>query len=185
MKSLAILRARLGVFRDDLRGTVSIEAVIMLPLLFWAYVAMLTYFDAYRQASGAIKNSYTIGDMMSRETNAINNAYMNGAYSFLNFMSESADNAKLRVTVVRWDATTQKMKRDWSKTRGGAVALTTLEVENLRSRLTNLVDNERLIVVETWEHYVPPFAVGLAEQDLYNFVFTRPRFAPQLPWSDL
>ncbi|UYV38639.1 hypothetical protein N4R57_06200 [Rhodobacteraceae bacterium D3-12] len=43
-----------------------------------------------------------------------------------------------------------------------------------------MVDEERIILVETWTDYNAPFNVGLNGQTISTFVFTRPRFAPQL-----
>ena len=43
-----------------------------------------------------------------------------------------------------------------------------------------MVDEERQILVETRTVYEPPFTVGLSQQTLRTFVFTRPRFAPQV-----
>ena len=45
-------------------------------------------------------------------------------------------------------------------------------------------DNERVILVETWSTYSPLFEVGLDQSDIYNFIFTSPRFAPLLPWYE-
>lgn len=171
-------------FRKDDSGTVAVESIIVLPLLFWSLMAMYAFFDAYRQASLNVKAAYTIGDMLSRETNFVTNDYMNTAHNLFDLMTRSNSASKLRVTVVRWDGVNNQYKRDWSKTRGSVPELTNTQVRNLAAKLPVMPHNERVIVVETWARYYPPFNVGIDEQDLYNFVFTRPRFAPQLLWSD-
>ena len=53
----------------------------------------------------------------------------------------------------------------------------------MQNRLPVVPNNERLILVETWADYNPPFNVGINRQYLYNFVFTRPRFAPQVKYE--
>ncbi len=171
-------------FVQDESAVVAVEAIVMLPMMFWGYVAMFTFFDAYRQTSINVKAAYTISDNISRETLAINPAYMSGSHALLELLTRSAGPAKLRVTVARYDDVEKKYKRDWSKAQGGATALTSAQVEALNTKLPVMVHNERVIIVETWSTYAPPFRVGLEQQDLYNFVFTRPRFAPQLVWSD-
>jgi hypothetical protein len=45
-------------------------------------------------------------------------------------------------------------------------------------------DNERVILVETTNTFVPLLKVGLSNIELENFVFTRPRFTSQLVWSN-
>lgn len=171
-------------FRDDTRGTVAVESIIVLPLLFWSLMAMYAFFDAYRQASLNVKAAFTVGDMLSRETNFVDAAYLQTSQSLFELMTRSYSASKLRVTVVRWDEDNQIYKRDWSKTRGNVPELSNTDVKNMADRLPVMPDNERVIVVETWARYFPPFNIGIEEQDLYNFVFNRPRFAPQLLWTD-
>lgn len=172
-------------FRDDRRGSVAIEAVVMLPILFWALVATFTFFDAYRQVGQSIKANYTISDMLSRETAYINPDYMNTAQQLYNLMTRTTTATRLRITVVRYDGPSETFKRDWSKTRGSVSPLTSAQVADLESRLPSIPHNDRLIVVETWKDYKPPFRIGIEPQELYHFSFTRPRFAPILPWSDV
>jgi hypothetical protein len=179
-----MFKARLTAFRDDTRGTVTVESALMIPMLFWAWATMYVFFDAYRQTSVNVKAAYTISDMVSRETTPINPAYMNGAYALLELLTRSPEPTKLRVTVIRWDNVNQKYKMDCSKTKGNIGALTNTAVGGMASKLPVMVHNERLIFIETWSKYSPPFRVGLQEQDLYNAVFTRPRFAPQVIWND-
>ncbi|MCM2560772.1 hypothetical protein M8756_03085 [Lutimaribacter sp. EGI FJ00015] len=178
------MKTGLRGFRDDLRGVVAVESIIVLPLLFWALLAMYAFFDAYRQAGLNIKAAYTIGDLLSRETNYVTDDYLDTTHQLFDLMTRSQSNSKLRVTVVKWNESDQRYQRDWSKTRGGIPELTNTDVKNLAEKLPDMPDGERVIVVETWARYAPPFKVGIDEQDLYNFVFTRPRFAPQLVWKD-
>ena len=167
-------------FRDDSRGSLTVEAVVILPILFWAMLAMLVFFDGYRQSSLNIKAAYTIGDMLSREVDPIDNAYLNGLYQLQQQLARSANAPKMRVTVARYDGAKKEFRRDWSHQRGGVTALSDNDVRAMTDRLPAMPNNERVILVETWADYEPPFNVGLKRQDLYNFVFTRPRFAPQL-----
>ncbi|SDN42394.1 hypothetical protein SAMN05216196_101493 [Lutimaribacter pacificus] len=178
------LVATLRNFRDDSRGTITVEAVIAAPLVVWMTVACYAFFDGYRQASLNVKAAYTIGDLLSRETNYVTNDYLSSTHELFDLMTRSRSASKLRVTVVRWNESRNRYERDWSKSRGGVPELTSTQVSNMADRLPVMQNNERLIVVETWARFYPPFKVGIEEQDLYNFVFTRPRFAPQLLWKD-
>ncbi len=184
MAKLCPLRTRLRQFRDDTKGTVAIEAVIALPVLFWAFMATFVFFDAYRQNSINIKAAYMVGDMLSRETSAIDDDYMDGMMSLFEYLAGTERQTKLRVTVLQWDEEDDKYYRDWSESRGGVTLLTNNDLENLRDSLPILSDNERAILVETWSGYEPPFSVGLGDQDMYNFVVTSPRFAPLLAWDN-
>ena len=54
------------------------------------------------------------------------------------------------------------------------------------NRFLNQIQPKLVIMVETETQYVPPFELPvLNEADLfYTYGFTRPRFAPQIVWSD-
>jgi hypothetical protein len=178
-----LARARLRRFAGDVRGSVTVEAVIALPFLFWALMAMLVYFDAYRQSSLNVKAAFTIGDMISREVEPITPAYLDGAVNLFDELARTATPPRMRVTVVRYNQAQNRYFRDWSQQRGGVPVLTDADLLSMANRLPMVPDNERLILVETWSDYIPPFNVGINRQDLYNFVFTRPRFAPQVKFE--
>jgi hypothetical protein len=174
---------RLRQFARDMRGSVTVEAVIALPFLFWAMLAMLVFFDAYRQSSLNVKAAFTIGDMISREVDPITPAYLDGALQLFDELARTATPPRMRVTVVYFNQSQNRFYRDWSQQRGGVPILTDADLVNMRNRLPMVPNNERLILLETWSDYNPPFNVGIKRQDLYNFVFTRPRFAPQVKFE--
>ena len=180
----AFAGARLRAFLSETRGTVAIEAVIALPVLFWMFMASFVYFDAYRQSSINIKAAYMVGDMLSRETNAIDDDYLDGMKSLFDYLAGTEASSRMRVSVLNWDEEDNEYLLDWSEVRGSVQALTDQDMDAIKSDLPVLSDNERLILVETWSYYTPPFDVGLAKQDMENFVFTSPRFAPLLAWAD-
>jgi hypothetical protein len=170
-------------FISDGSGSVAVEAVLVLPFLFWAFLATFVYFDAFRQSAVNQKAAYTIGDMLSRETAAVNDTYVNSLQSLFEFLTKRNSEPSLRVSVAMWDEEDNRYRLDWSEGRGNRGALTEDEVNAMRDRLPNLPDNERIILVETWSTYKPAFNVGLKQDELYNLVFTSPRFAPQLVWE--
>lgn len=171
---------RLRLFRAEQSGTVTIEAVIMLPILFWAFCALYTFFDAYRYTSIAHKTAYTISDAISRETNPIDDAYLDGQHGLMSFLTRSSSTHRMRVTVVRHDANEDEYLVEWSQVRGPVTAHPDGDASALVDQLPTMVDEERMIVVETWSDYEPPFNIGLADTTIQTFVFTRPRFAPQV-----
>ncbi len=179
------LKTHLKAFRDDVEGSVSIEAVMIFPALFWAFCAMVVFFDAYRQTSVNNKAAYTISDMISRETQPMNPQYLENAKKFLDYLTISdGSDTSLRVSLLRWKAANQEFETVWSETVGNKTALQTDNVKSWSDRLPIMVNNEQIIVVETWTDYEPPLNVGLAARDISSFVFTRPRFSPQIVWSD-
>lgn len=181
---LTKLRHHLCRFRDDTRGSITVEFALMMPLLFWAYGASYVFFDGYRQSAINLKTAYTIGDLLSRETDAIDNTFIDSIYALQGILIRTNAPRSLRVSVVRWDEDTEAYSLEWTATRGDATAMTENEAAGLQSRLPAMSDEDRVILVETWNTWEPPFTVGLPTTEFEDFVFTRPRFAPQLVWAD-
>lgn len=184
IRSLKLILARFGR-RED--GQMSIEAALFIPLILMVITATYTLHDAFRYKSLNTKAAYTISDALSRETDPINYAYLDGMVHTLEYLTRSEGPYSLRVTMVRWNKKKNKYIVDWSKTRGDFNRLRTRDLPSIEDQLPTLLHNERVIVVETATDYVPPFEVpGLVTSELfYNFAFTRPRFAPKLVWSNV
>lgn len=172
-------------FRDNERGSIALECVLVLPMLFWAYLSMYSFFHAYRTHSLNIKTAYAIGDAISRETTPLDSAYLNGVHQMAAYMSwTQADNFAIRITSVKYDADADEYLRDWSQKKGWMPPLDDAAVEDLRDHLPVMPDGERVVVVETFEKYDPPFNMGLSDHEIHNFVFTRPRYAPRVCFDE-
>ncbi|WP_439141207.1 TadE/TadG family type IV pilus assembly protein [Planktotalea sp.] len=175
---------KLRSFVSETKASASVEAAIIFPAVFWAYAAMFTYFEAFRAQAVAEKSAYAISDMISRETQPITPSYMTNARNIYKDLSGlSPGETALRVTLLRWDAQGSVFKVDWSKRRGDIPRLRTRDVTEYNTLLPTLIDNERIILVETASDYDPAFSVGLEPRVIETFVFTRPRYAPQIVWD--
>ena len=172
-------------FRDEDQGSIAVETIIVIPILFWGYLSMFAIFDAYRQQAINQKAAYTLGDIISRETTPIDNNYLIGAREMLAYLTanETTDVA-LRVTSVTYDEDNDEYVRFWSEKKGWMPELSNEAIQALRDNLPVMPDNETVVVVETFVNYDPPFNTGLQNREIHNFVFTRPRYAPQVLWSD-
>ena len=179
------LFSRLRRFRDETDGNVTIEFVLAMPILFWAFMASFVFYDGYRQSTVNLKAAYTIGDLISRETEEINDNYIDSMHNLLTMMVDSASSGDvdLRISVVRWDEADDRYYVDWSANRGFSEELADANVMELETRLPVMPDNERVILIETNNLFRPLFRVGLDDIDLENFVFTRPRFVSQVVWE--
>lgn len=172
-------------FRDDERGSIAVETIIIIPMIFWIYLTMFSIFDAYRNHAINQKAAYTIGDIISRETTPLDSKYMWGSRDLLAYLTANeANNVAIRVTSVKYDAVNDEYKRDWSKKWGWVPTLGNNEVSALKDNLPVMPHNERVMVVETFAKYEAPFNTGLSDHEIHNFVFTRPRYAPRVLWSD-
>ncbi|WP_418592978.1 TadE/TadG family type IV pilus assembly protein [Ponticoccus sp. (in: a-proteobacteria)] len=183
---LRVISSRLGRFARREDGTIAVETVLWVPLLLTVLASTFSLHDAFRYKSLNVKAAYTISDALSRETDPIDYAYLDGMVDVMEFLTRSDGPYSLRVTLVRYNDTDGTYVSEWSRTRGAFDALGNRDLEDLYEKLPNMLHNERVIVVETETEYNPPFAVpGLNEARLfYNFGFTRPRFAPKIVWQD-
>lgn len=172
--------SRVSVFRKQQEGSISVEALLILPLLAWAYLATFVYFDAFRAKNTNLKAAYTISDAISREAD-VNDAYLNSMKRLLNFLTDSRHSTKMRVTVLSYRSSDDKYYLLWSKKRGPNIStLTNSDLETLRTKLPKITDFDTLIIVETFMAYEPAFNVGINALSIDNFVVTRPRFSPGL-----
>jgi Flp pilus assembly protein TadG len=172
-------------FAGETRGTLAIEAVIGIHLLVFIFAAVFTYFDAYRSHAVAEKAAYSVSDMISRETDPITPTYLSNARNIYRDLSGLNDSeTALRVTMLRWNENQNRFYIDWSKTRGDTPRLRNADVAFWQEKLPTMVHNERIILLETASDYAPAFKnVGIQPRIIETFVYTRPRFAPQLVWS--
>jgi len=167
--------------RED--GVIALEAMIILPAMFWAFLTMFSIFHSFRTHGLTQRAAYSVGDAISRETVPIDAEYLTGVHQLFEYLSNSQGDTSIRVTSILYDQSENRFYRDWSQTRGGVLPLTNSNVENWHDKLPVLPDRERIIVVETWTTYEAPFKTGLEEREIKNFVFTRPRYAPRVCWE--
>ncbi|MCC1491722.1 TadE/TadG family type IV pilus assembly protein [Cognatishimia sp. F0-27] len=183
---LSPLRRSASRFLRDEEGNLSVEALIWTPLIVTILGATFSLYDAFRYKALNTKAAFTISDAISRETDPLDAQYLDGMVDVLEFLTRSEGPYSIRVTLVRYNDDDDAYETIWTQTRGDFDAMTNVDLEEMRSGLPTLLHNERVIVVETATEYAPPIPVpGLNTEELfYNMAFTRPRFAPNLGWSE-
>jgi len=173
---------RLRMFGADLKGSLSVETVLIFPVLSWCYIAMFIYFDAFRAQSTNLKAAYTISDMLSRELDPVNASYLDGLNQVFDYLTNTAKPTWIRVTVVTWDDTNKVFKVQWSHATKNRPSLTNATISQISDQIPVMPEADSVIVVETTMAYEPAFSVGLGAFTFDNLVVTRPRFAGQLKW---
>lgn len=172
-------------FIRDERGVITAETVILTPVLVWVFLALFVYWDGFRAQTTTIKASYTVADLISRESAAINNAYINGMHQVYRYMVATNEPTWMRVTSIRYSTTTDRYTVLWSRSTSSSQSPvhTNTTINELRARLPLPAHNDALLVVETWRRFTPAFQVGLSEGTFYELVTIRPRFLSPLPIS--
>lgn len=170
-------------FRRNEEGSIAIEAVLIFPILCWAYLGTFVFFDAFRTQSNSVKATYTIADMLSREDDAFTPNYMSALWRLQKFLTTSNKEPRLRISEVQFSAAQNKNIVIWSQTRGTVPVMTTARLQNYTDQIPFMPDGEKVVIVETWLVYEPIFTFGLDAMVFQSFIATRPRFASQLCWS--
>jgi len=174
-------------------GGMSVEAVIIFPILLWAFIAMFVFWDAFKSQNVNLKATYTIADMISREGGSIDEAYIDGANGVYGYLTGNRPDNETRVTVVSVglaaDGVTPEMALEWSHSTDQTSMPEIADIAEIRDRLPLMSVGDQLIVVETqvlWEpimERVPLVGTILSARTMDETVFTSPRFVPQVIWG--
>lgn len=185
MRMLTGLLSRLRRFRRSERGSFSVETVMIFPLLVFAVAGMYLFFDGVRTVNVNMRASYTIADMLSRETNVLDQDYIDGLNKVLRVLTQSKQDTLLRISVVRWDGANDKMVLVWSAVSGGTGVqvqpINAGTLSDISDRVPIMANGDINIVVETYAAFEPFLTFnGIDAYYFENLVVTRPRFGPQL-----
>ena len=85
-------------FSRDQSGTAVVETVLVLPLLIWAHLATYEFFDAFSTITRNMRATYTLADMISRQTGPVSHSYVQGMEQLYAFLNNNPPNAWVRVT---------------------------------------------------------------------------------------
>ncbi len=170
-------RPSLARFLREDAGTLMAETVIILPLLIWAFLGLYVYWDAYRSVTTIQKAAYTISDMISREMEPIDTAYILGLDSVMDYLVDEDATLSTRVTSVAWSEANNRFEVHWSRSDGVTLpALTTATLQPLAGNIPDMAEGDYAIIVEVYMPYVSAFDVGLTNDHFSDFIVTRPRF---------
>ena len=182
MKLTYVIKRAVAKFRNE-SGSFSVEAVIMFPMLVWAFVAMFVFFEGLRESNINLKATYTVSDLLSRQTELITDDHLIGMNNVYAWLTRSQNDVSMRVTAVSYDSDSDSHVLRWSE-GVGKEGLTQEQVDALVSpNIPIMADSSWAVVVETWGTYTPIMDIGLAETDIYNLVVTSPRFSDILDYE--
>ncbi|WP_417729424.1 TadE/TadG family type IV pilus assembly protein [Roseovarius sp.] len=168
-------------------GTAAMETVVMFPFLFMGLTFSYEYYDMFRYQSVREKATYTVADMLSRETSVVDQTYMDNVKKLFDLMTNDAGINQVRVTVVRYHFdeanSIDEFELRWSEVRGSGtlIPLSDSDVKNAHSVLPNMLNGQEIILVETLSKYDPPITTDLtSDTEIKTRMFVPLRFAAQL-----
>ncbi|MEJ6393952.1 TadE/TadG family type IV pilus assembly protein [Gymnodinialimonas sp. 2305UL16-5] len=164
-------------------GAVAFETVIIFPILLWAWIGSFAYFDAYRVYNTSIKATFTIADLLSRQTDPVYDSDIDRMALLLEAMVRDTSGIEMRATEIRsvGDGT---FVVEWSHGTGSLADYASANVTNFVDQLPNMERNERVVLVESFIEYDPAFNIGLNNVTFSNFTLTRPRYSSFIPHED-
>lgn len=148
-------------FRDDEDGVIAIELLLVVPMLVWALLSTLVYFDAYRTESINSRAGLTLADMISREQVPVDANYIDAMREVLRALTLADANPDIRITVFRYREIDDTYHVVWSEDRGIGTALDKIALDALKNRLPIMADGSRSLLIETRTQYSAPFSIGL------------------------
>lgn len=167
-------------WKDD-RASVALEAVIVMPILAWVFVASFVFFDAFRVYNTSIKATYAVADVLSRRTSEIASSDIEGLSDVFQFLTRNTAGSALRVSQITRQEGGYRI--DWSHGTDGLTYIRASDFPDFIDRIPIMAFGDRMLLVETFLPYRPAFSAGLADQEFTNFTITRPRFAGQVPFE--
>ena len=180
---------KLRRFWRETAGTAAVETVIMVPLLFMGLVFSYEFFGLMRQQSLQEKASYTVSDMLSRETAIVDDVYIDNAKRLLDLLTNNPEASQLRISVLRYHRNEaqniDEFELRWTEVRGEGemLALSPEDVRTAFDVIPQTLPGQDLIMVESQSMYRPVVsATGVLAngRNVTTRVFMPLRFAPQL-----
>jgi len=182
------LRPVLVRFGAGTSGSITVETLLILPVVAWGFMAALTFTDAFRHQTILQKSVYTAGDLVSRSSGTVVDAdFIAGIYTLMQRMNDTPATVAMRMSLIGWDDDVGELRVVWSNAdhAGGLGRLDDAQL-NLAyaAQVPTITQGETLLLTEGWMDYAPMFQIGLSRRTMTEVALTRPRFAPGIPYDD-
>lgn len=164
-------------FRKDRNGVAAIEFALIAPIVTLLLIGSGTFFAAFRADARAKTATYTIGDMVARQSTVDDTFLANVKDMFGQLAPKSATTPGVRITsavkvglvyVIEWSYATVPFSK-----------MTTLSA--LNARLPDSATGQSLLIVETSVPYQPVFrGSGATLTTFQNLTTQRPRYVARV-----
>ncbi|MBL9052595.1 MAG: hypothetical protein JNN02_02590 [Tabrizicola sp.] len=183
------LRLSFHAYLKDEEGALLVEFMILLPMMIWAFVALVVYWDVFKTINVSQKAAYSIADLLSRQV-IVTEDFLDGMEDVMDFLTPGVGDSRVRITSLRFEANNLAVTTDdvyeiiftHSSDTTLAPEYTSVNVQNLKPLIPIMDNQDSVIIVETWVDFTPDFdigvlnmAPGLGDQTFTQFIVTRPR----------
>ena len=159
------LVTKLRAFRDDEQGSMSIELLLVVPILLWVFLSTFVYFDVYRVETNSVRATIALAEMFSRE-DTVDSQFVDSTRSILRELTYEEANPDIRATVYEYNVGNDRFRRVWSEHRGMGDLGGRLNNSDLRDlqnagRLPQMEALDHAVLIETRTEYDAPFNIGI------------------------
>ena len=170
-------------FLRDTHGSVSVEAVLITPLLIWGMVSTYVFYDGFRHKTRVHVAANSVVDVLSRQTATITPQFVEDLNNVFDTLATMRGSTSMRITSVAQTAVDDAPIIAWSHGTRGIPAAQTLT--DLTGAVPPILTGEAVVVLETFGTWQPPFPLlGMERMVGLNMqVTTRPRFVPWLHYE--
>lgn len=168
--------------RQNEAGATTVEFMLILPLVVFWFAGTFTFFDAYSEWTRSVKATYTVADIISRQTE-IDDDYIDDMNAlFATIMRENTNNTYIRISSI--EKQNDALELDWSEATGQHLAL--LNNSQIPTELVpNIINGESVILVESHMPFIPfQDYIGIEARTLIKKVVISPRFTSKLANTD-
>jgi Flp pilus assembly protein TadG len=178
---MSALNSFLRKFRRDQRGSIIIESYIFLPVMIFSFVAFSISWDSLRAVNLAQKATFTVADIVSRETRQITTSFMINYIRVLGYTAEIPNQitpanmasapVALRITSVNFTegataGAPGTFTVAWSMTSSAArlPALTNQTLQAITAKIPSLLNGDNILVVESQLTWTPILSASEAAE---------------------
>ena len=172
----------LNKFKDDDSATLTVEFILILPVLMTWFIGSIVFFDAFNSKATAQRTAHTIADIVSRQT-SVDNSFVAELLVLQNRMMPRVSVGTVRVSSIGRDLAGD-LQMLW--TRSTNIASTPLTMADVPlSQIPTVANGESIIMIDTSVPFVPISDwIGFTAANWENHVAISPRFVEPLPNTD-
>ena len=194
-------RVGLAGFARGEGAALSVEAVLIFPLLLWMTAAIYIFWDGFRAVTVSLKATYTVSDLVSRNPVGLDQDYVDGLQEMLDFLAGGAraggptrdGPTALRVSRVRLaildqtpvdggpDEYVTELRLERSGHSEGVDPLS--DISEIEGHIPMMAPGDQVFVVETFVPWSPLSDVGIPARTIEHVAVTRPRFVSEVCWE--
>ena len=177
----------LDAFARDTRGSISIEFMVVMPLLLFLTTGGIAFWDAFHSNSQTAKVAYAVSDIMSRH-DAVDDTDMAYLYAVQDkMMPADLDRRSLRISSICFEDGQHRVLWSYSSSSADMVPPPPLEDADIPvEALPAMAPQDSVILTEVEARWQPYFLnVGLGEKQWRSVLVSRPRFVKIIPHTGL